>query len=170
MQHVSNKDFFLWPVVHRSEFIVLDPRYKQAFFIKAPQDRIFQSEWVQQCHNELLDTLKNDHTSYVAPLHSPVKRSLTTKTFSFGDPAVFAPDEGAASSAPSSPTEVTLYESEPCIGATHDPLLWWQANAFRFPTLAEMARIYLAIPGMSFSHVSSSHVGSQNSLRVLCQH
>jgi hypothetical protein len=44
--------------------------------------------------------------------------------------------------------ELALYEAESCIPGTQDPLLWWKANASQFPNLVEMARVYLAIPGM----------------------
>lgn len=84
---------------------------------------------------------------------------LPLKTFAFGDPLVFAPGEGALQLDAAGLAEVTLYESESCIQGTEDPLLWWKVNAPRFPGLAEMAHIYLAVPGKYMS-VFSSHSGS----------
>jgi hAT family C-terminal dimerisation region len=38
--------------------------------------------------------------------------------------------------------ELSKYLSEPLIQRKYDPVLWWKANAFRFPGLAEVAQIY----------------------------
>lgn len=130
--------------------IVLDPRYKRAFFIEAPRDEIFSAEWVKECHEDLTTTFLVEYALPAARSQSPVKRSGSSKVFSFGDPAVFAPAGQTTFQAPSPDAEIKKYESEPCIAGQEDPLLWWKANASRFPALAEMARVYLAIPGMSY--------------------
>lgn len=90
--------------------------------------------------------METDFSPTITP-QSPIKRTAVSKNFSFADPAVLGPG-GKPTSDALATAEVALYEAEPCISATQDPLLWWRANAARFPNLAEIARVYLAIPGM----------------------
>ena len=52
------------------------------------------------------------HTLLLPPI---IEHTLPQKTFVFSDPLVFAPDEGSDTSVPS---DVTLYELEPCIRGT----------------------------------------------------
>ena len=44
--------------------------------------------------------------------------------------------------------EVSQYLVEPCIDGT-DPLQYWQENAEKYPTLATLAKYYLAVPATS---------------------
>ena len=46
---------------------------------------------------------------------------------------------------PASQNELTLYLQEPLIDKEADPLNYWKLNKNRFPTLAKMARDYLAL-------------------------
>lgn len=45
--------------------------------------------------------------------------------------------------------EVLMYFGEQCIARDKSPLQWWKENAVRFPTLATLAKSYLAIPSTS---------------------
>ena len=45
--------------------------------------------------------------------------------------------------------EFSLYLSAEYIDRKEDPLTWWKGNRGQFPTLAKLAREYLAIPAMS---------------------
>ena len=45
--------------------------------------------------------------------------------------------------------EVASYLKDPRIGRESDPLEWWRINAFRFPIMSRVARIYLSAPASS---------------------
>ena len=45
--------------------------------------------------------------------------------------------------------EPNTYLAESLLPRTNDPLIWWQANQYRFPLLASIARTYLASPPTS---------------------
>jgi len=45
--------------------------------------------------------------------------------------------------------EYEAYLIEPPIQLHEDPLVWWRTNRDRFPTIARLARKYLAIPATS---------------------
>ena len=47
------------------------------------------------------------------------------------------------------PTEISRYFALSSIPIDSDPLLWWRANARKYPVLARMARDILAIPASS---------------------
>ncbi|KAM3862404.1 E3 SUMO-protein ligase ZBED1-like [Diretmus argenteus] len=46
-------------------------------------------------------------------------------------------------------SEVLMYCAEQCIASDKSPLQWWKDNATRFPTLAILARSYLAVSATS---------------------
>ena len=45
--------------------------------------------------------------------------------------------------------EVTRYRNVPVIPIANDPLEWWKENEYVFPTLAQLAKMYLSIPSTS---------------------
>jgi hypothetical protein len=45
--------------------------------------------------------------------------------------------------------EEAMYQEEPCIPPTCNPLDWWKVNNYRFPNLAVLAKAYLGVPGTS---------------------
>lgn len=45
--------------------------------------------------------------------------------------------------------EVAAYFSEPLIAVKQDPLAWWKANEYRFPCLAQLAKVNLGPPPSS---------------------
>jgi len=48
-------------------------------------------------------------------------------------------------------SDIDLYKSLPNALPRTDPLLWWKTNQFQFPTLATLAKRYLAIPASQAS-------------------
>lgn len=55
----------------------------------------------------------------------------------------------AYSESDSAAPEMNLYLSEPVIPRSAEPLVFWEKNKGRFPTLAEAARVYLSAPSTS---------------------
>lgn len=45
--------------------------------------------------------------------------------------------------------ELEMYLADPVLVPSGDPLSWWRANQTRYPNLARLARIFLAIPATS---------------------
>lgn len=50
-------------------------------------------------------------------------------------------------------TELDVFLKEPTIPINNDPLAWWKFSASRFPTLACIARDYIAVPGIVHSQL-----------------
>ena len=45
--------------------------------------------------------------------------------------------------------ELMMYEQEPTLAPDSSPLAWWKKKCGKYPNLAKMAKIYLAVPGSS---------------------
>lgn len=56
--------------------------------------------------------------------------------------------------------EVKNYLKLPAIGEQDDPLAWWKANSSQFPSLAPLARHYLAIAATETSSERVFSVGA----------
>ena len=41
------------------------------------------------------------------------------------------------------------YFADPAVSRNEDPLLWWRKNESRFPHIARLARLFLAVPATS---------------------
>ena len=125
--------YWLWS---RILLIVLDPCYKCSFFVNAPGDQIFELAWVPQCHDELLDILETNQTHFTATSHYWAHSS--TKNFCVQWPLGFCTWWRIRHICP-------IWCHTLWIGALYQR---HSQPAKRFPNLAEMACIYLAIPGM----------------------
>lgn len=136
--------------------VVLDPRYKDALFT-GPMSHYFDKNWLTQCASEMEMILTLEYSDTPPPLVSsktpPSALSVANPKhrfnggFSFANRAVLgAPKKGApATETPAA--QVKKYLGEGIIDSEGDPLQWWKDNAYRFPALARMARVFLAIPG-----------------------
>jgi len=58
-------------------------------------------------------------------------------------------------------SEVDRYLDEPGIDVEDNALEWWRFHAKAYPTLANMARVYLAVPASSAPSERSFSVGTQ---------
>ena len=59
---------------------------------------------------------------------------------------LFGPEDKCDTSIP---TEVKRYFADPAVSRNEDPLLWWRKNESRFPHIARLARLFLAVPATS---------------------
>lgn len=135
---------------------MLDPRYFYGFFTKGwAADYIFSRRWVDDCEESFIETLAQFITSPVddtqPPPPSPVKtrKRGVEREFTFADDALLTPpSRNTDPLGKAAVEEWKVLRTLPQIRGDGDPWQWWRENEARFPTLARMARIYLAIPGM----------------------
>lgn len=136
--------------------LVLDARYNRKFFTEQPSAEFFDQNWVQDCHREFITTMRTDFATIPATLHSPVKvTAKSRRAFTFADPRVMG--DHVSSRAREDPmAELQEYLEERRPHPDSNPLDWWKSHAKDYPTLARMARIYLAIPGTAslINHMS----------------
>jgi len=113
---------------------ILDPRTK--WYDKIPKHeitealKILQGEFIGSCR---IDTEEDDN-DYFGGLFG----TSTTTTRKLTPLQIWKQD-------------INLYQSLPKAPPKADPLLWWKNNQFQFPNLANLARIYLAIPASQAS-------------------
>lgn len=132
---------------------VLDPHFKDRIFEKLIGS-VFQSDWVTLCTSQLWSTLEIEYSDdNVTQCAAAAELSVETTS----NPFVKASETMLGSSArtsviESSELQLWRYLSEDCAPIMLDPLYWWRANETQFPTVAKMARVFLAIPGMLSMH------------------
>lgn len=142
--------------------LVLDPRYFPGFFTDEDcyASQIIEKSWVDDAEESLIETMDefadSPATQGQPPPPSPVKRKAKSGfsgKFKFADPAILGRrSEATPSQRRSHRAEWAALKEEPTIGGEEDPWEWWRKNQLRFPTLARMARVYLAIPGKLFNY------------------
>lgn len=118
-------------------------------FDSARIGKYFDATWVSGCHSRLLTTLQRDFATDAARPASPIKRRDPKYDFILADDDILGPT-GSSHARRSVQAEVDSYFAEGRIPGGESPLAWWNANKLRFPTLARMAKVYLAIPGTVF--------------------
>nr|XP_054604938.1 E3 SUMO-protein ligase ZBED1-like [Nothobranchius furzeri] len=134
----------------------LDPRFRKLKFL-SPEDALKLQVRVQK---DALD-LKREQRSQLqqATVGQEASASPPTKKRSVLDTLLGTDseeedcneniDQGGDGENETVRKEVLLYFGEAPIPRDNDPLTWWKNNATRFPTLATLAKSYLAVPATS---------------------
>lgn len=110
---------------------------------------VFQSSWVNQCAAQMRSTLEIDFVDDSDLADSRLERAADTSVNPFyrASDAMLGPTtQTTTHEAPDS--ELRRYLLEDRAPISSDPLEWWRLNAMRFPLVAKMAQVYLAIPGV----------------------
>lgn len=130
--------------------IVLDPRYNILFFTTNFGAEAFDQKWVREANAEFEETIKDFSPSSPdvdpPPPPSPVKSRLRR----FGPANSRILGERAPRLQPFSNDGLQQYEEykrEERIDGGDNPFAWWRKHESKYPILARMARVYLAIPG-----------------------
>jgi hypothetical protein len=140
-----NSDMKFNAVVDKPAMVatLLDPRFKELTFLPPAE--------ATKCRDALAaaySALEAEQSSDVSdiPVAPPSRKKAKASDFSGSILDTVSPKRAAPKS------ELQRYLEFPCEeDRKHDPLLWWKCHAQRFPTLAILARRYLAIPASSAS-------------------
>ena len=142
---------------------ILDPRFKELRFL-SPDDKtlikdLLVAEAIKKEAESENDTGSVAATEEVAikkePGSSPVAKKIKEEPSSFDwlEDVVYVkteePKEAIALSPEYIKVEVDRYLSEPSAALKDNPLMWWKFREPSYPTLAKLARKYLAIPASS---------------------
>ncbi|XP_023805814.1 zinc finger BED domain-containing protein 4-like [Oryzias latipes] len=124
---------------------ILDPRYKDRYFSDAvkPQIRGLLS-------NVLATGLEQQdgEASLAASGSGPPEKVPRTGSLHAMYAELLGGDQecGSSENTSSASLQLNFYLSEPVIAQSGQPLVYWQNNKSRFPTLAQAARTYLCAP------------------------
>jgi hypothetical protein len=139
---------------------VLDPRYKDQLF-KGLMAKFFETAWVDACAEAMVETLTLDYADPLPDLLMAststngalnVDRSLSQHAggFSFANSSLLGSSKRSSPASEDCAAQLRRYLGEDLLDPQGDILQWWKANEHRFPALARMAKVYLAIPGKCF--------------------
>lgn len=132
--------------------IDLDMRFGRWFLTTGVGAELFEPGWIKGCHQEFIDRAKRLFLNPIAPPPPPILSQPRGYSggFSIANSNLLRP-QGKTRAAPDTIyDEIRRYEAEEVMESGGDPLDWWKLNGSRFPTLARMARIFLAMPGKLF--------------------
>ena len=119
--------------------IVLDPRMKLSYY-----KRQQWGEWVEKMEKIVTSV----YESYAQMGEGSSTNAAATDTATISDAEDDEFDTHMFGKGKrSSGTELDTYLDEPGVPLSTDPLVWWSMHENRFPTLARIARDYLAVPG-----------------------
>ncbi|KAI2661217.1 Zinc finger BED domain-containing protein 4 [Labeo rohita] len=120
----------------------------ECFQVAATLDPRFKLDWCIGEEQVIIKNLLNAKVESASPKgNATMKCSAQPKK----RPKLFSYMESQSSAMPAdtAPHEVPVYFSTPCLTEDTDPLVYWKENQSRFPTLAQRACKYLAIPASS---------------------
>lgn len=124
---------------------VLDPRYKDRYFPDAlkPQIRGLLSDVLVAGPEQ-----ENGDASLAASSFEPPEKIPRADSLHAMYAELLSEDgeHGGDNSSSSTPSQISLYLSEPVIPRSAEPLVFWHYNKSRFPALAQAARSYLCAP------------------------
>ena len=122
----------------------LDPRFKALNFLSASQGQQVATNVIKLCEEKAEGTEQSEASSTGATGAPPTKKKKPpppAEPMSV-DP-LFGPEDKCDTSIP---TEVKRYFADPAVSRNEDPLLWWRKNESRFPHIARLSRLFLAVP------------------------
>uniref|UniRef100_A0A8C5PW74 BED-type domain-containing protein n=1 Tax=Leptobrachium leishanense TaxID=445787 RepID=A0A8C5PW74_9ANUR len=153
---------------------LLDPRYKDRFFLNADSGRQAKEILMQ----ELQTTAERDAPQETG--EPAVKRPHTEQASTSSVDSIFQEiaGEGASTSQGSTPTTAAIqlesFFAETTVPRSDKPQKYWAVNKLRFPTLARLAQKYLSAPCSSVESErlfsSASQVLSDSRNRLLAEH
>ena len=125
----------------------LDPRFKALNFLSARQGQQVATNVIKLCEEKAEGTEQSEASSTGATGAPPTKKKKPPPP---AEPtsidSLFGPEDKFDTSIP---TEVKRYFADPAVSRNEDPLLWWRKNESRFPHIARLARLFLAVPATS---------------------
>ncbi|KAI2659489.1 Zinc finger BED domain-containing protein 4 [Labeo rohita] len=120
----------------------------ECFQVAATLNPRFKLDW---CIGEEQVIIKNLLNAKVESASPKGNATMNGSTQPKKRPKLFSYMESQSSAMPAdtAPHEVPVYFSTPCLTEDTDPFVYWKENQSRFPTLAQLACKYLAIPASS---------------------
>ncbi len=124
--------------------LVLDPHFMDQMFRNLANDEFFESEWITECNDSLVEAIKKYMASKI-PDSISSSLSMRSKT----DNIAFLIDEdilGASTTNPHSTTqesgkeELLHYLRLAWCNNNQDPLDWWKHNGHLYPRISAVAR------------------------------
>lgn len=133
---------------------ILDPRLKLQTF----RTMHWREEWIQEAKQEFMHIY---NTKYAQDPSSRPASPTSDDDMDEYSGIVFGSQVGNAPPPAPDESEIELYLRLPVIKKKANVLDWWQANGSQFPTLARMARDFMASPATSVPAEAAFSVAGQ---------
>ena len=134
---------------------VLDPALKLAYHRRT-------SGSGHQDVDDVLKTVRNTCDKY-ARINTPTRRASTSSRATNSPASLWSEilDDIDTHELAQRSDELDIYVNQPRANITEDMLLWWANHEGQFPTLAAMARDFLAVPATSAPSERAFSLGRQ---------